>query len=281
MKPPRVGKTDWSPRGRSRADEPAVAPHGRGRPGRDPGSAATYPGRVPPSPTTPPATPAVAVLLAAGAGTRLGRGPKALLPHRGGTLVEHATAVLLAGGCDAVVVVLGAEAERVRSGSRLDDPRVRVVDNPGWATGMASSLRVGVAPADEQHPGRVLDERPAAEGEQRLGPAPEPRPGPGREEDGDGGRRGRGRRRDRHPARIGRRRARGSLPARPRPWGATPGSTPREGPCGDQSVLPTLGGFIGGPGCRYARRAGATAAGRAPARQVDRGRPARRAKESG
>ncbi|MFE6237189.1 NTP transferase domain-containing protein [Cellulosimicrobium sp. NPDC057862] len=111
---------------------------------------------MPTSPTTAPATPTVAVLLAAGAGTRLGRGPKALLPHRGGTLVEHATRVLLAGGCDAVVVVLGAEAERVRAGSRLDDPRVRVVDNPGWATGMATSLRVGVAAALDLGPARVV-----------------------------------------------------------------------------------------------------------------------------
>ncbi|MGW6229093.1 nucleotidyltransferase family protein, partial [Cellulosimicrobium cellulans] len=111
---------------------------------------------MPNPPTTAPATPTVAVLLAAGAGTRLGRGPKALLPHGGGTLVEHATAVLLAGGCDAVVVVLGAEAERVRSGSRLDDPRVRVVDNPGWSSGMASSLRVGVAAALALAPARVV-----------------------------------------------------------------------------------------------------------------------------
>ncbi|UKJ65665.1 nucleotidyltransferase family protein [Cellulosimicrobium cellulans] len=96
------------------------------------------------------------MLLAAGAGTRLGRGPKALLPHRGGTLVEHATAVLLAGGCDAVVVVLGAGAERVRSVTGLDDPRVRVVDNPGWSSGMASSLRVGVAAALDLAPARVV-----------------------------------------------------------------------------------------------------------------------------
>ncbi|WP_264031830.1 NTP transferase domain-containing protein [Cellulosimicrobium sp. SH8] len=110
-----------------------------------------------PNPPTPaPATPTVAVLLAAGAGTRLGRGPKALLPHRGGTLVEHGARVLLAGGCDAVVVVLGAEAERVRSGSRLDDPRVHVVDNPGWSSGMASSLRVGVAAALDLAPARVV-----------------------------------------------------------------------------------------------------------------------------
>ncbi|MGO1204707.1 nucleotidyltransferase family protein [Cellulosimicrobium funkei] len=111
---------------------------------------------MPIPPTTAPATPTVAVLLAAGAGTRLGRGPKALLPHRGGTLVEHATATLLAGGCDAVVVVLGAEAARVRAGSSLDGPGVRVVDNPDWATGMASSLRVGVAAALDLVPARVV-----------------------------------------------------------------------------------------------------------------------------
>ncbi|WP_342065194.1 nucleotidyltransferase family protein [Cellulosimicrobium aquatile] len=122
----------------------------------DPGSAATYPGQVPKPPTTAPATPTVAVLLAAGAGTRLGRGPKALLPHRGAALVEHATATLLAGGCDAVVVVLGAEAARVRAGSSLDGPGVRVVDNPDWATGMASSLRVGVAAALDLVPARVV-----------------------------------------------------------------------------------------------------------------------------
>ncbi|MGX1575711.1 nucleotidyltransferase family protein [Cellulosimicrobium funkei] len=122
----------------------------------DPGSAATYPGQVPKPPTTAPATPTVAVLLAAGAGTRLGRGPKALLPHRGAALVEHATATLLAGGCDAVVVVLGAEAARVRAGSSLDGPGVRVVDNPDWATGMASSLRVGVAAALGRAPARVV-----------------------------------------------------------------------------------------------------------------------------
>ena len=139
-----------------RPDEPAVAPRGRGRPRRDPGFGGAYPGRVPIPPTTAPATPTVAVLLAAGAGTRLGRGPKALLPHRGGTLVEHATATLLAGGCDAVVVVLGAEAARVRAGSSLDGPGVRVVDNPDWATGMASSLRVGVAAALDLVPARVV-----------------------------------------------------------------------------------------------------------------------------
>jgi len=91
----------------------------------------------------------IAVLLAAGAGTRLGRGPKALLPHRGRPLVEHVVNVLLDGGCDTVVVVLGAQADRVRAEASLDVPGVRVVVNDSWETGMASSLQAGVAAAPE------------------------------------------------------------------------------------------------------------------------------------
>ncbi len=86
-----------------------------------------------------------AVLLAAGAGTRLGLGPKALLPFRGRTLVEVLADVLLAGGCWDVVTVLGADAATVRATTDLS--RHRVIDNPGWATGMGSSFRAGVAAA--------------------------------------------------------------------------------------------------------------------------------------
>ena len=96
---------------------------------------------------------AVAVLLAAGAGSRLGRGPKALLPHHGRPLVEHVASVLVAGGCDEVVVVLGAEAARVAAAADLTT--ARVVVNPDWATGMASSLRAGVATALEPHDGEA------------------------------------------------------------------------------------------------------------------------------
>ncbi|MCP9002047.1 nucleotidyltransferase family protein [Pseudarthrobacter sp. RMG13] len=86
-----------------------------------------------------------AVLLAAGAGTRLGLGPKALLRFQGRTLVEVLADVLLAGGCREVVTVLGAEAATVRAATDLS--RHRVIDNPGWASGMGSSFRVGVAAA--------------------------------------------------------------------------------------------------------------------------------------
>ncbi|MCZ2402179.1 nucleotidyltransferase family protein [Paenarthrobacter sp. Z7-10] len=85
------------------------------------------------------------MLLAAGAGTRLGKGPKALLPYRGVTLVEHLAGVLLAGGCTDVIVVLGSEAETVRAGTLL--PGCRTVVNPRWATGLGSSLQCGVATA--------------------------------------------------------------------------------------------------------------------------------------
>ncbi|MFC1403693.1 MULTISPECIES: NTP transferase domain-containing protein [Streptacidiphilus] len=94
-----------------------------------------------------PSTP-VALLLAAGEGRRLGLGPKALLPYQGRPLVEHALAVLRAGGCERIVVVLGAGAEEVLATAELGD--CTVVRNGDWRTGMGSSLRAGLGalPAD-------------------------------------------------------------------------------------------------------------------------------------
>ncbi|PTT64193.1 nicotine blue oxidoreductase [Arthrobacter sp. HMWF013] len=86
------------------------------------------------------------VVLAAGAGTRLGMGPKALLPYRGRPLVESVAAALLDGGCSEVVVVLGAGAQDVASLARLD--RYRTVVNEDWPSGMGSSVLLGNATAD-------------------------------------------------------------------------------------------------------------------------------------
>ncbi|MGW6644790.1 4-diphosphocytidyl-2C-methyl-D-erythritol synthase [Streptomyces sp. A244] len=87
--------------------------------------------------------PAVAgLLLAAGGGRRLGGRPKALLPHRGRPLVEHAVRVLREGGCATVHVVLGAQADEVRARASL--PGCVPVGNPDWEQGMGSSLRVGL-----------------------------------------------------------------------------------------------------------------------------------------
>ncbi|MGW2645336.1 nucleotidyltransferase family protein [Streptomyces sp. NPDC001393] len=83
------------------------------------------------------------LLLAAGGGSRLGGRPKALLEHRGRPLVEHAVGVLRAAGCRRIHVVLGARADDVRRRAGLSG--CVVVDNPGWAEGMGSSLRAGLA----------------------------------------------------------------------------------------------------------------------------------------
>ncbi|MDP9890896.1 nicotine blue oxidoreductase [Pseudarthrobacter enclensis] len=86
------------------------------------------------------------VVLAAGAGTRLGLGPKALLPFRGRPLVEAITKALLDGGCRKVVVVLGAGAAQVEAAAKLDG--CQLVTNPEWESGMGSSFLLGNQAAD-------------------------------------------------------------------------------------------------------------------------------------
>lgn len=82
-------------------------------------------------------TPATAgLVLAAGEGRRFG-GPKAPFVLDGERLVDRAVHVLRDAGCEPVVVVLGAWVGRV------DDADVTVV-NADWATGMGSSLRLGL-----------------------------------------------------------------------------------------------------------------------------------------
>lgn len=83
------------------------------------------------------------IVLAAGGGSRLGGRPKALLPYRGGLLVEHAVRVLRDGGCGRVHVVLGAEAAAVRERAGALEG-CTLVGNPDWASGMGSSLRAGL-----------------------------------------------------------------------------------------------------------------------------------------
>jgi nicotine blue oxidoreductase len=90
-----------------------------------------------------PAGVLVGLVLAAGAGSRLGQ-PKALVRLDGELLVERACRVLIGGGCAALVVVLGAAADEVRAQAALP-AGVTVVVNPDWPTGMGSSLRAGLA----------------------------------------------------------------------------------------------------------------------------------------
>lgn len=75
------------------------------------------------------------LLLAAGEGSRLGR-PKALVTIGGVRLVDRGVRVLRQGGCDPVMVVLGATVTDVEGAT--------IVRNPHWRSGMGSSLRAGL-----------------------------------------------------------------------------------------------------------------------------------------
>lgn len=86
------------------------------------------------------------ILLAAGAGRRMG-GPKALVVGTDSRpWLETSTYTLLDGGCARVVVVLGAQADLARPLVPVD-PRVEVVEAPDWDEGMGASLRRGLAAA--------------------------------------------------------------------------------------------------------------------------------------
>jgi CTP:molybdopterin cytidylyltransferase MocA len=81
------------------------------------------------------------VILAAGASTRMGA-PKQLLELEGRPLVVRAAEAALGSAGWPVVVVLGANAEKIRPClARLP---VLIAENPTWAEGMASSIRAGI-----------------------------------------------------------------------------------------------------------------------------------------
>lgn len=92
--------------------------------------------------TPEPADRVIAVILAAGLGTRM-LGPNKLLEALDGRpIVRHVADAALASRAARVVVVLGHEANRVREALRELD--VDFVDNPGFLEGMASSIRSAV-----------------------------------------------------------------------------------------------------------------------------------------
>ena len=83
-----------------------------------------------------------AVILAAGASTRLGE-PKQLVRLGEERLLERAIRVAADAGCEPIVVVLGANADRIARECNLAP--AQVVLNEDWREGMGSSVRIGVA----------------------------------------------------------------------------------------------------------------------------------------
>jgi molybdenum cofactor cytidylyltransferase len=81
------------------------------------------------------------VILAAGESKRFPE-PKQLLKWRGEALVWHVVRAALEGGLSPVIVVTGANGDKVRKA--LGDESVEFVNNVDWASGQSSSMKVGL-----------------------------------------------------------------------------------------------------------------------------------------
>lgn len=86
--------------------------------------------------------PVSGVILAAGASTRLGR-PKQTLELWGKPVLQHVVDAAAGAGLHEVIVVLGHRCRAVAGALELP-PEARIVENPGYAAGQSTSLRVGL-----------------------------------------------------------------------------------------------------------------------------------------
>lgn len=96
-----------------------------------------------------------AVVLAAGASSRLGQ-PKQLLMFRGETLVSRAARAAAEAGCAPVFVIVGETRELIKQSLDIRDSRIShssnakgmaraiVVENGEWRRGIGTSIRRGV-----------------------------------------------------------------------------------------------------------------------------------------
>jgi molybdenum cofactor cytidylyltransferase len=91
-----------------------------------------------------------AVVLAAGASTRLGT-PKQFIPFRGRNLLARAVDTAVRAGFYPVIVVIGAYAEQIRRAVVLP-PGAGWVENPRWSEGMSTSIRTGLMALVEAEP---------------------------------------------------------------------------------------------------------------------------------
>lgn len=91
-----------------------------------------------------------AVILAAGAGRRMGGVPKALLTLEGHTFLELVIDACTESGCNRILVVVAKKANDVRDLARLLDAEVAVNLEP--ELGMFSSVKAGLASLGERKP---------------------------------------------------------------------------------------------------------------------------------
>jgi molybdenum cofactor cytidylyltransferase len=83
------------------------------------------------------------IILAAGASSRMNGQPKQLLEFEGKTLLRRATETALSSRFRPVVVVLGANAEKLLP--EIKDLPVLPAINENWASGMGGSIKTGLS----------------------------------------------------------------------------------------------------------------------------------------
>ena len=105
------------------------------------------------------------LILGAGASSRFGQ-PKQLLPFRGTTLLGWVIRQAeRADGLDEIIVVLGRAADEIRE--RVNFGSAKVVDNPVFGEGCASSYRAGITAANPDSDAIIiiLGDQPGVESE--------------------------------------------------------------------------------------------------------------------
>ncbi|MBI3405753.1 MAG: nucleotidyltransferase family protein [Acidobacteria bacterium] len=85
--------------------------------------------------------PLARIILAAGESTRMGS-PKALLPYRGATFLEHLLQVTKHPKISHTRIVLGAHAEQIRA--QISLPTDSIVINENWKQGQLSSIHAAL-----------------------------------------------------------------------------------------------------------------------------------------
>ena len=81
------------------------------------------------------------ILLAAGESKRMGT-PKQLLTYKGSSLIRHAATQAVKSNCDPIVVVLGANSDRISP--EISDLPVQITYNTQWQQGMSASISTGI-----------------------------------------------------------------------------------------------------------------------------------------
>lgn len=95
-----------------------------------------------------------AAILAAGESRRMGS-PKALLPYRGVTFLEHLISTVQHPRVGIIRIVLGAGAEHITESLRL--AQSQVIINLGWQLGQLSSIQAAVRHLRQQDTGGQIE----------------------------------------------------------------------------------------------------------------------------